>query len=314
MTTAPTSAPPRWLHWWAIATVCATLPLLFLGAEVTTKGAGMADPQGFRPPWELLRILARDWFRLDLRIEYSHRLAGFTVGTCAILLVAGLWLAERRRGVRWLGLLALVLICTQGALGIFRVDLNAYFGRTLALVHGLFAQIVIATLVCVAALLSRGWSEPAAVSPALRRWSLLTVLAVFVQLLFGGMTRHKDFPLGPRGHLLGAFLVVACVVWLAKLVLESEQRDSFTRSLGILICLVCVQLGVGVETWLSKFYVPSADLPQLAPLSGDPDWLSWLRSAHYVVGTMIFATSVVVALKANRQPLLAPIHRLEGAV
>jgi hypothetical protein len=128
------------------------------------------------------------------------------------------------------------------------------------------------------------------------------------------MTRHKDFPLGPRGHLLGAFLVVACVVWLAKLVLESEQRDSFTRSLGILICLVCVQLGVGVETWLSKFYVPSADLPQLAPLSGDPDWLSWLRSAHYVVGTMIFATSVVVALKANRQPLLAPIHRLEGAV
>src|SRR5581483_4950458 len=156
-------------------------------------GAGMADPQGFRPPWELLQILARDWFRMDLRIEYSHRLAGMVVGTCVIVLLAGLWWGEPRRGVRWLGVLALALICTQGLLGIFRVDLNLYLGKTLALVHGLFAQVVIATLVCVAVVTSRGWlgdrGEPT--SPALRRWTLLTVLVVFAQLLFGGMTRHK---------------------------------------------------------------------------------------------------------------------------
>ena len=42
---------PRWLHWWAVFTACAALPLVLLGAEVTTKQVGMVDPQGFRAPW-----------------------------------------------------------------------------------------------------------------------------------------------------------------------------------------------------------------------------------------------------------------------
>src|SRR3954454_4975148 len=95
---------PRWLHWWAILTVCATLPLLFLGAEVTTKGVGMADPVGLRPPWELLQRLA-DAVGLGLQIEYSHRLAGMVVGTCAIVLAIGLWLAAPGRVARWFGVL-----------------------------------------------------------------------------------------------------------------------------------------------------------------------------------------------------------------
>jgi cytochrome c oxidase assembly protein subunit 15 len=313
--TAPPDAPvpPRWLHGWAILTVCVTLPLLFLGAEVTTKNVGMADPRGFRPPWELVATLLREWTRFDLRIEYSHRIAGMVVGSCGILLLIGLWLAEPRRSVRWLGALALALICAQGALGYYRVELDTLFGpslgKSLALVHGLFAQVVIATLVCLAVVLSRGWAldRHDAPAPAVRRWALLTSLVIFVQLLFGGMTRHKDFPLGPRGHLLGAFAVVASVVCLVKLIRESEQRESFRRAVTVLVSLLCVQLLLGVEAWLSRFYIPAADLPQLRPLSIDPDWLHWLRSAHYVVGTLLFATSTVVALKAYRRVVLAPL-------
>jgi cytochrome c oxidase assembly protein subunit 15 len=294
------SVAPRWLHWWAVLTVCATLPLLFLGAEVTTKGVGMADPRGFRPPWELLQILARDWLRLDIRIEYSHRLAGMVVGTAVIVLALGLWLGQARRSLRWLGIVALLLVCTQGILGIFRVELNEVVGRTLALVHGLFAQVVIATLVCLAVMTSRSWmSEGGEAGPALRRWSLVTALAIFAQLLLGGMTRHGDYPLGPRGHLLGAFVVLACVLWLWKLVLDSEQRERFLRPALVLSALVGLQLWLGVETWLTKFHVASADLPQVAPLSADVEVLSWIRSAHYVVGSFIFATAVALALKAN---------------
>jgi hypothetical protein len=47
---SPLLASPRWLHAWAVLTVVATLPLLFLGAEVTTKQAGMTDPAGYRHP------------------------------------------------------------------------------------------------------------------------------------------------------------------------------------------------------------------------------------------------------------------------
>jgi cytochrome c oxidase assembly protein subunit 15 len=316
-----TPVPPRWLHGLAILTVCATLPLLFLGAEVTTKGVGMVDPVGFRPPGQLVAgLLADEHGNHGLRIEYSHRLAGMVVGTLMIGLAAALWFVEKRRSVRWLGVAALGLVCLQGILGKYRVDLDALFHRNLALVHGLFAQVVIATLVCLAVVLSRGWvadrADATNVTGTLRRWSLLTAVVVLVQLALGGMIRHTHLALGPRGHLLGAFVVTGCVLWLIKLTLESEQRASFTRAALILACLLGLQLFLGVETWLSKFHVPTADLPQLEPLSADTGWLSWLRSAHYVAGTMIFAICVVVALKANRRPVVAALSApvLEAAL
>src|SRR5262249_8363879 len=49
---------PRWVHAVAVLTVLAAFPLLFLGAEVTTKGAGMADQRPFVNPlralWEIV--------------------------------------------------------------------------------------------------------------------------------------------------------------------------------------------------------------------------------------------------------------------
>ena len=48
--TEATPVVPRWIHWCAVLTVCAALPLLTLGAEVTTRGVGMVDPRGFRWP------------------------------------------------------------------------------------------------------------------------------------------------------------------------------------------------------------------------------------------------------------------------
>ena len=49
-------AVPRWLHYWAILTVVAALPLLLLGAQVTTLGAGMVDQQSVREPWHLFTV------------------------------------------------------------------------------------------------------------------------------------------------------------------------------------------------------------------------------------------------------------------
>jgi len=280
---------------------------------VTTKDVGMSDPAGYRHPWELLQSFAGS--ALGLQIEYSHRIAGFTVGTCAIVLVASLWLFEPRRWVRWAGVLALALVCGQGLLGIFRVNLNELFGRHLALIHGCFAQLVIAALVSVALFTSRGWTNERAdipASSALRRWSFLTALLVYAQLVLGGVLRHTAFMLGSRLHLLGAFVVVGAVLWLVKLAWEDERRARLAFSLKVLAGLVGFQILLGIEAWLTRaqgYFIPGAPLP----LHGD-----WIRSGHYVAGTLIFATSVVVALKANRRPIAltsaAPIRTLEGAL
>src|SRR5438128_1910239 len=94
----------RWPHRWALLTVCATLPLLLLGAEVTTKQYGLADPQGFRTPWHLFVVGPLNQLGLDFKVEHSHRIVGFVVGICTILLSVGLW-RTKRRGLRWLGVI-----------------------------------------------------------------------------------------------------------------------------------------------------------------------------------------------------------------
>jgi heme A synthase len=143
-------------------------------------------------------------------------------------------------------------------------------------------------------------SEPA--SPAVARWSIVTAVIVFAQLLLGGLVRHQqDSILGPRGHLLGAFLVVGAVVWLLKLMRESETSSQFKVQRISLMILLALQLWLGVESWLARFFVATAANQQaIMPM---PTHAEWIRTAHYLVGTLIFATSVTVVLIANRKPV-----------
>ncbi len=314
----PTPVPPRWLHALAVLTVLFTLPLLFLGAGVTSHDVGMVDARGFRPPWVIVNGLFEN-NGLGWRLEYGHRTFGFLVGMCGIALAVGCWFFDKRGWMGWIGLLGLAMICAQGALGIFRVDYNALHGRTFALAHGVFAQLVFAVLVSAMLLTSRRWSADRAdsASSALQRFSIVTVLIVFAQLVLGGLVRHKDSPLGPRGHLLGAFLVVAAVVWLLKLMRESDGGERFKTQRILLMAFLTLQLWLGVESWLAKFYVAGADLPQLAPA---PTHAEWIRTAHYLLGTLIFATTLTVALIAHRKPVFgteaepARPRELEGAL
>ena len=318
MQALPEKVAQPWLHWWALVTLAAALPLLFLGAEVTTLGVGMVDAQGLRSPWYFFQEFLADR-GLDWKIEHGHRQAGWIIGNCAIVLVVLTWWREPRRWVRWLSVLALAAVCVQGLLGIFRIELNARLGTTLALIHGGFASVIFALLAVLVAVTARHWTRGAAsaepCSPRLRRWAIFSVVVVYAQLILGGLVRHKDFTLMARAHLLGAFAVLATVIWLAKLALESGQRAWLARSVVVLLFLVCVQLLLGVESWLSKFFVPQAPWNQLQPLAVYQDFV---RSIHYVVGTMIFATTVVVAINVHWQGSgalsLGPAARpMEGA-
>src|SRR5436190_17971839 len=98
----PTPVPPRWLHGLAVLTVLFTLPLLFLGAGVTSHGAGMVDPEGFRPPWTIVMGLFQG-YGLGWMLEYSHRAFGFLVGMCGIFLAIGCWFFDPRPRMAWLG-------------------------------------------------------------------------------------------------------------------------------------------------------------------------------------------------------------------
>src|SRR5215467_9241108 len=102
-----------WLHRWAVLTACATFVLLLLGAVVTTFRVGMADPVWPTYPWHLL-LISYDEPSAGFLIEHTHRLAGYIVGCCVIVLALLVTAAEvtRPRPRGWMiGLGWLVLLC-----------------------------------------------------------------------------------------------------------------------------------------------------------------------------------------------------------
>ena len=307
---------PAWLHGWAVLTLAAALPLLLLGAEVTTKKVGMVDPQGFRPPWHMLTVTLQER-GLGYVVEHSHRLAGFVVGSCIIVLAVGLWLREPRRWVRWLGVGALAAVCVQGLLGGFRVQLNALVGPQLALIHGCFAAVVFSLLALLVAVTARGWTDGEATQlPAsLRRGAVAVAALLYLQLVLGALVRHANNLWAPRLHLLCAFAVTAGIAWLANRGLSSPRRDPLlVRTVKLLLVLMVLQLPLGLESWLARF--PVLEHAPVRPLSIDA---AWFRSLHYLVGVLLFATSAVAGLQANRcvrwtaDLEAAPAGRLEGA-
>jgi cytochrome c oxidase assembly protein subunit 15 len=283
----------------------------------------MIDPKGFRWPWDIVPLLTQalrdgNW---PLALELGHRMLAFFVGILAIGLCVAL-LVKGSGWKRWLGAAALAAVTAQGMLGRYRVDLHALLGHTLPLVHGCFAHLVFALLVSVAVWTSRGWNAPApaVLGPAalrLRHWSLVVVGLIYVQLVLGGLVRHRDLAFGARAHLLGAFVVVAAVVWLVKLTLDTPAAErQGGAAVGILAALVALQLLLGIESWLSKFAIPRYMTRQVEPL---PVETELIRSAHYLVGALTFAAAFTTVLLTHRQARFAaraavvPASRLEGA-
>lgn len=279
----------------------------------------MADPVWPTYPWHLALI---SWQEpsAGFIVEHTHRLFDYLLGFCCILLAAGLWWFQDRRWLGWLGVAALGGVIVQGLLGGFRVLLNALVGTDLALIHGLFAQLVFALLVSLALFTSRSWNAPVVSPPvtgADRIWrlSLWTGVLIFVQLAFGGLVRHTHSSLGQRGHLLVAFLVVIAVAWLAEAVFSTRDREnSLAVAVGGLAVLVAVQVLFGIEALLIRFAAPG--LPELQ-ITTIPQAV--VRTGHFVLGSLIFATAVTVALWTRRGlaasvPLVVrTAGRLEGA-
>jgi cytochrome c oxidase assembly protein subunit 15 len=235
-------------------------------------------------------------------IEHTHRLAGYVVGCCVIVLAAGLWRYHARRLLGWLGITALAAVVVQGLLGGFRVKLNALVGTDLALIHGLFAQLVFALLVSLALLTSRTWRSLRATPPANgtnRVWklSLATTLLIFAQMIFGAILRHTDSPLGPRGHILLALAVVAVGAWLVRAVFEHGPERSLTVSVTLLATLVAVQVGLGVEALLIRLSPLGLLDLHVATFSE-----AIIRTGHFVLGSLIFATAVAVSCQAYVNP------------
>lgn len=287
-----------WLHRFAVSTVCVALITLIAGALVTSKNAGMAfrdwptsDGHNMLTyPW--LADFARDW---DKFLEHGHRLAGMLIGIWSIALV---WLVTRQESRRWVRLAAVGVLCgviAQGVLGGYRVWFDE---RGLAMLHGAFAACVFSLMAIVATALSRRWFEApdkiqqVSVSAA-KMMALASVVLLAGQYLLGGLIRHQGT--GLHEHLGIGVLALLVVIINAAVAHRSGVRWLQTSGWALL-GLVVMQVTLGGAAWVTKFgfgttgYVAVADSIQQIVF----------RTAHTVVGIVVFMTAVVHAVRVHR--------------
>lgn len=293
------------LHRLAILLSCMTVVLLVAGALVTSNDAGDSVPDW---PVSFGRwLINSNNFVANIRYEYSHRFIAGVVGMTTLLLAVWAYFSERRAWLQKLGLIALAGVLAQAGIGGLRV-LFPEHKALIAVPHALIAQSFFAVIVAIAVFTSRSWSSSHEVKAdvhnlPLRKLVAATVGAVLIQLVLGAGFRHQAFGIIP--HILGAAVVTLLITATAVLVMGRHKGDDYlARPARIVLALLVVQLGLGVSAYLAR--LASAGDPQpLEPMIS-------LTVAHLVVGGLILATMVVLALRCDQ--VLAPAHQQAGDI
>ena len=293
-------------HLVACLLVGVTAVLLSFGALVTTYEAAMAVPDWpatyghnmFLFPWA--EWLHGPW---DLFLEHGHRLLGAATGIVTLVLAVVAWRSASTAAVRWLALAAVALVVVQGALGGARVLLD---DKTGAKVHACTGPLFFAVAVAIATL-SRQAAPAAAFTVA--RLPVALLVAAYLQLVAGAQLRHLDATVDPatfRGlvglHVLGA--VAVTVLSAVSAVVLGEEGPAAARWWSkAIVVLVVAQLLLGVGAWIANWGVPSGFLPEewqwREPLRARSVANAAVVTGHVVVGMLILAASVVLAIKAG---------------
>jgi len=252
-----------WIGRVALMTVGATFFLLILGGIVSSKGVGMAVPD-----WPTTFGYNMFTFPLSKMVggifyEHSHRLIGSLVGFLTIGLTTAILWKDNRKWLKILSLIALLAVIAQGILGGMRV---VEISKMFAVAHGAFAHAFFALIVSIAFFLSNYWKGLSAVNHVmeasnLRRFSIITSVAIYIQLVIGAVYRHTGS--GLWIHLLLALTVTTIIFLLMDSVNKKVGEVTILRRTAItLSALIVLQLFSGMGAYVMKLISPE---PLTAP-------------------------------------------------
>jgi cytochrome c oxidase assembly protein subunit 15 len=302
----------RMHHGFVVLTACATFFLIIAGALVTSNDAGLAVPDWPTSFGSLYRMPPMVG---GVKYEHGHRMVAQFIGLLTIVLALWTWRVEQRRWMRKLGFVTLGTVIAQGILG--GITVLYYLPPMVSSAHAALAQAFFSLLVVMAVVSSRRWLAPAeplvrdARRPTLRTLSILSTLAVYVQLVLGAAFRHSGMKLLP--HLISAVVVTVLLVWTSTRVLsEHSAVPQLRRTALLVLSLLIVQLGLGFGAYLTRVeWGRDAPQPMIEMVA--------TTVAHVAVGALLLAVTVILTLYARRYTLLTttaevPMHPSEKAV
>jgi len=287
----------RGLNRFALLVASATFFLIIAGALVTSNDAGLATND-----WPLSNGQVFPKMVGNLFWEHGHRMVATTVGILTIVLTIYLFVKEKRRWVRRLGLFALFMVIAQGLLGGLTVKLMLPLAVSSA--HATLAQLFFCTTISLAVFTSGSWIQASTTleekgTVPVRYLCTAALVTIFFQLILGATLRHsatwdQQLPLElVLAHIGGALAVTIMLGSAASTVLRRYKGEKFlTLPASIALALLIVQLFLGVAAYLTRLASPNDPQP-LHPMIG-------ITVAHVACGALVFATTIVLTLRVFR--------------
>jgi heme A synthase len=230
---------------------------------------------------------------------------GFFLAAASALAFLGLAVGEilSQTAGRWhraIVTVAFVGVVAQGMLGGLRVYLNELIGPNLAIIHGLFAEVLFASTALLAVMTGPRWNSmiDLVTERPLRMVSAAIAVLVLIQIVFGGLLRHLLDPAAQMLHPLLGMLVAGGVIWLnGRTKTNVDGAPQLRRKAAALLGMVAFQVALGLVVWIR---VTNTTLQFESVSIAD----ATMRSLHVLTGFGIFASAVLFAARAWKAKLI----------
>jgi len=230
-----------------------------------------------------------------IKYEHSHRMLAEFVGLLTIFAAVLVQFIEKRSWMRKLGWTALVLVIVQGILG--GITVKMFLPWYVSTAHAAVAQTFFCLVVLMALFTSRSWIEDTTaptIDPgriSLSTLTLLSLLALYLQLFFGGAFRHSGMSILP--HILNAVVVTGILIWTSvRGMIEGRTIAQLKTPARLVHGLLMLQIALGLAAYYTR--IKDADAPQ--PLPG----MIATTVAHVGVGALLLASTFVLTARTRR--------------
>ena len=242
------------------------------------------------------------------------------VGVTTFTMVLIVFREDRRTWVRALACFALFMVCLQGLMGGLRVTGTLTLSQEtaqlspstlIAIAHGIFGQIVFATMALLAALLTVKWKSALqlqnfAGAQSVRALTIVAPFVLLVQLFLGASYRHLQVPphdglpayhpiWAMHGHVGFSIIAVLAVLLAASRMSAMAQDNAALKLLGrfaaVMITILIVQVLLGLISYVAVLMRKD----QVIPI-----WEVVFTSAHQVTGALLFAAAIQGAAWSRR--------------
>jgi cytochrome c oxidase assembly protein subunit 15 len=280
--------------------------LLITGGLVTGLEAGLAVPDWPNSFGHNMLLYPLSQMIGGVYYEHAHRLYGMLVGVTAITIAISAFLLDARPWLRTLAIVFLLMVCTQGVLGGTRVTQTSV---PLAIVHGIFGQIVFATACAIAAVTSPTWLSPEPGharegAETDRRWTMLLVGALLLQLILGAMYRHMQHVHVLYTHALWAAFVAGFAVFAGgRASSRNPDQRTLVRNGKAVMHTVGLQIALGIVALiavLSRQSTPPMTSGQATPVGTIPLWEIIFTTAHQAIGALLLGLATMLMLWTRR--------------